>query len=221
MKFLLTSGGIRNGHVAKALTDLAGKPASEINFLFVPTAANPIEGDKGWLIDNCIEFKNQGFKSIDILDVAAVAPEVWQTRFRAADVVCVGGGDEQYLAKVFADIGMKDFLAEYLKDGSRVYMGISAGSMVTGEIIPFELMRIVYPEESFEELGKGLHLFDFYFIPHLNSEWFTHVRKDVLESVKDKFNGRPVYAFDDETALKIDGDKMEIVGVGDYWEFGK
>lgn len=212
MKFLLTSGGITNDSIAKALFDLAGKPVSELSVAFVPTAANPVEGDKGWLIGNYNEFQKQGFGSFDIVDIAALEAKVWKERLLAADIICFGGGNEQYLAKLFADLGMKEFLMANLE--GKVYVGISAGSMVVGELMPFELMETVYPEESFENVGgKGMGFFDFFFIPHLNSPWFTHVTKETLESVKDKMNG-PVYAFDEEAALKIDGDMLEIVGTG-------
>jgi dipeptidase E len=214
MKFLLTSAGIKNKHIAKALIELASKPAKEISFLFILTAANIEAGDKDWLIDNLMEFQDQGFKAIDIVDISAVPAENWKRRFVEADVICFGGGNEQHLAKVCNDLHMKEFL-NALSD-QKVYMGISAGSMVAGQFIPHELMKLVYPEEVYKELGKPLGFVDFCFIPHLNSEWFTHVRKANLESMKSRFNS-PVYALDDETALKIEKNKAQIVGKGDFW----
>lgn len=217
MKFLLTSAGLTNTHISKALTELVGKPLSETSFLFVPTASNVEAGDKVWLIENLMEFKNQGFKSIDIVDISAVLKENWQARFKEADVICFGGGNEQYLAQVFDRVGMKDFLSEILKE--KVYMGISAGSMVSGQFINHDLMKLVYPEEAYEELGKSLGFVDICFIPHLNSEYFTHVTKDNLEQLKSQFKNK-VYALDDETALKIEGEKIDIVGQGEYWISG-
>ncbi len=218
MKFLITSAGIRNGHIAKALIDMAGKPASELSFLFVPTAANLEPGDKGWLIDNMVEFQKQGFKLLDIIDVAVVPVDNWQARFEAADIICFGGGNEQYLAKTFEKIGMKDFLVPLLKD--KVYMGISAGSMVSAQFIPHELMKVVYPEENYPAIAPPLGLVDFCFIPHLNSEWFAHVRKEVLDGIKGKID-QSVYSTDDETAIKIIDGQVELVGEGESWVFKK
>ena len=59
MKLLLTSGGITTDLLAQELIALAGKSAEETSVLFVPTAANPILEDKGWLMDNLAEFQKQ------------------------------------------------------------------------------------------------------------------------------------------------------------------
>ena len=54
------------------------------------------------------------------------------------------------------------------------------------------------------------------FIPHLNSGFFTHIRKEKLEQLKDDFKTN-VYSTDDDTALQIDGSELVIIGKGDYW----
>jgi dipeptidase E len=167
-----------------------------------------------WLIENLVDFQKVGFKSVDIVDIAALPESNWKARFQSADIICFGGGNEQYLATVFDSLNMKAFLETNLE--GKVYMGISAGSMVAGQFIGPELMSIVYPEEVFTEKGNPLGFVNFNFIPHLNSEWFTHVRKETLESIKPKFANK-VCATDDETALKIVDDTVEIVGEGESW----
>lgn len=219
MKFLLTSSGITNDAIAKALADLAGRPLPELSLIHIPTAANTEEGDKDWIINDLIALQGQHFKSIDILDVAAVPSEIWKPRLEAADIISFGGGNEQYLAKVLGDIGMKDFLLSVLD--TKVYMGISAGSMVTGKYLPRDLLKIVYPEEDFgDTLESPMGFCDFSFVPHLHSEWFTHVTKDTLESLKDQFT-HSVYATDDQTALSITNGVVQIVGTGEHWTFLK
>ncbi len=215
MKFLLTSLGIKNNDIAEALSTLAGKPLSELHILFVPTAANTEGGDKGWMIDNLVDFQKRNFKSIDILDVAAVSEDIWKKRFLEKDVICFGGGNEKYLAEVFEKVGMKEFLAT-LKE--KVHLGISAGAMVVGKFIPNELYSRIYPEENFVDTSSAspMELYDFCFIPHLNSSYFNHIRKETLEEVKDTFDAT-VYATDDETAVTIDGDNLKIVGKGTSW----
>ena len=218
MKFLLTSSGIRNQYIANALAELVGKPLSETSILFVPTAANTGTDDKSWMIEDLAEFRKQNFKSIDVVDIAT-PPEVWTPHVLAADVICFGGGDEKYLARVMEQGGMKEFLLPLLS--TKVYMGISAGSMVAGHFLPEGLSEVVFPEEDFGSTqGTPMKLYDFIFIPHLNSDWFKHVSKEVLDTIKDKF-GMVTYVTDDETAIKIDGAKIEIVGKGNYLVFNK
>ncbi len=217
MKLLLTSAGITNDHIAKAVVELVGKPANEICALFIPTAANSFVDDKTWLIDNLVEFQKQQFKRIDILDIAGLSKEEWLPHLEAADLICFGGGNEQYLAKAMRDTGLADMLPELLK--TKVYMGISAGSMVMGQFLTHDLMSIVYPEESFEELAHPFGYVDFIFVPHLNSDYFQHVRKENLESNKAHY-AHPVYSTDDHTALKVVDGKVDIVGEGETVRIG-
>ena len=219
MKLLLTSAGITNEKIANALSELAEKPLSKLSIIHIPTAMNTEKDDKGWVINDLVNLQKQNFKSVDILDIAAVSPEIWKSRLLSADIISVGGGNEQYLAEVFEKIGMKEFLLSILD--TKVYIGTSAGSMVAGQYLSRELLKIVYPEEDFgNELKHPMEFYNFSFIPHLNSEWFTNVRKNILEDIKDKFN-YSVYATDDNTAIKIIDSKIEIVGSGDYWVFNK
>ena len=215
MKFLLTSSGINNDDIALSLSSLVGKPLKETNILFVPTAANTEGEDKRWLIGNLTDLQKYNFKSIDILDIAAVSSDVWKKRFMEKDVICFGGGNEKYLAEIFDTGAMKDFLQE-LSD-TKVYVGISAGSMVTGNFMPHKLYPSIFPEETFGEgVQRAMGLHHFCFIPHLNSNYFAHVRKENLERLKDDFT-TDVYSTDDETALQINGTLVTIVGKGNYW----
>lgn len=215
MKFLLTSAGITNDGIAQALAEMLGKPLSQASILFVPTAANTEGEDKRWLIKNLKDLEKYNFRSIDILDIAAISKEIWQSRCQEKDIICVGGGNEKYLAGVFNDVGMKETLTN-LPD-SKVYVGISAGSMVTGVFMQEDLYPLIFPEEDFGNAAKNpMHIHDLCFIPHLNSDFFTHIRKETLENVKERLPLK-TYATDDETALKIDREQLEVVGGGESW----
>ena len=138
MKFLLTSAGIKNTSLEQTLIDLIGRPMHEIFVVFVPTAASFGDGDKKWLIED-FEYFAKNCKAIDIVDISAVPKENWLRRFEAADVICFGGGDEQYLVKTMRESGVTEALPKLLE--TRVYMGISAGSMVVGKLLPNELTK--------------------------------------------------------------------------------
>ena len=218
MKFLLTSSGITNVSIEKALFELLDKPASEVKVAFVPTAATLVADDKSWLIEDFQYFVKQGFESIDIVDISAVSRENWEKRFESADLICFGGGDEQYLTRAMRESGVVEALPELLK--TRVYMGISAGSMVVGKLLPSELTKELWPEESFEGSEEGLGMYDFSILPHLNSDYFAHLRTPLIESMKDQFP-RTVYALDDQSALKVVGSDIEVVTEGDFLKIEK
>jgi dipeptidase E len=214
MKFLLTSAGIKNNAIAQALSDLVGKPLTETSLLFIITPSISDPGDKQWIISNLVDFQKYNFKSIDIIDIAGLPEEKWKKRFEEADVICFGGGNEIYLAEVLERVRMKEYLTFLSED--KVYMGISAGSMVAGLFLTNELYPQIFTEEDFGKVTTPpMELYNFCFIPHLNSSFFKF-KKDRLESLKDIFTMN-VYSTDDETALVVDKDKVEIIGAGDYW----
>lgn len=218
MKLLLTSSGISNASIEKALFELLGKKASETTVVFVPTAASPVADDKSWLVQNYNDFLRLKLKSFDIVDISAVPRENWIARFKSADVICFGGGDEQYLAKVMRESGVAEVLPELLK--TRVYMGISAGSMVVGKLLPTELTRELWPEESFVGDETGLGMLDLSVLPHLNSDYFAHLRVDLIRSLAPKFPAT-VYAIDDDSALKVTDDLIVVVTEGAFLELEK
>jgi len=216
MRLLLTSGGIRNQSIAAALFDLVGKKAEDTSLVFIPTASNAEKGDKSWLIDDLVNLKKLNLKSIDIADISAVEGKVWKEKFQEADILFFEGGSTFHLMNWINKSGLAEILPEYLK--TKVYVGVSAGSMVTNRNLDHKISQIVYDEDfDMTEDMKGLGLVDFYFLPHMNSGYFKKVREDFI---KEKLAGmaEKIYALDDESALKIVDGKVEVVSEGDWME---
>ncbi len=215
MRLFLTSAGLRNDLLAEGLASLLGKPLTEVRVLVITTPANTGVDDKRWLIQNLNDFDRYGCASIDLLDVAGLPSELVRMHVEHADVICVGGGDERYLSRIIRDQDLKDLLTPLLKE--RVYMGISAGSMVAGRMLTSEASHVLYPEEDFDgETGESFGFVAMTFVPHLNSDFFLHARVETLESLREDLP-TPLYALDDETALSIDAGNHRIVGRGESW----
>ncbi len=217
MKLLLTSAGITNKSLANALLELTGKPFEETSIVFIPTASNVEKGDKGWLIDNLVQLQNLNFKQIEIVDISAVPDRVWRPKLEEADVLFFGGGNTYYLMEWLNKSGLTKLLPELLK--TRVYLGVSAGSMVTNPDLALKLSQVVYGEDldKMEDVD-GLGYVDFYFLPHLNSEYFVNLRKKNIEEVSTGMTAK-IYAMDDASGLKIVDGNIEIVSEGEYLEF--
>ncbi len=214
MRLLLTSAGLTNESITNALIDLVGKKAGDISLVFIPTASNIEKGDKGWLIDDLINLKKQNFKSIDIVDISALKKKIWLEKFESADILIFGGGNTYHLMKWIKKSGLKKILPKLLK--TKVFFGISAGSMVTSKNLGTDIEKNLYEEKS--NLNKnmpGLNFINFYFLPHLNSSYFPklneNVIKDMVKDIKEK-----IYIMDDNSALKIIDTKVEIISQGKY-----
>ena len=214
MKFLLTSSGLTNQSIAKALLELVGKKAKKITIAFIPTAADVTQDNKCWLIDDLYNLKKQNFKCIDIVDISALPRKNWQPRLEAADVLFFSGGNAFHLMYWLKKSGLAKILPKLLK--TRVYAGISAGSMVTTENLALSTAkRLYYPDLKGRPGEKGLGFFNFHFRPHLNSPHFPKVRRKFLEKMRKELKD-PIYALDDQSALKIQNGKIDVVGEGKY-----
>lgn len=215
MKLLLTSGGITNGSIAKALFNLVGKKPEDTSLVFIPTASNVGKGDKDWFIDDLINLKKQNFKCIDIADISAVDKKIWGPKFEEADILFFEGGNSYHLMEWINKSGLTTLLPDLLK--TKVYVGVSAGSMVTNPDLALKISQLVY-EEDFDRTEDmiGLNLVDFYFLPHLNSPYFKKLREaDIREATKGM--KKKIYAIDDNSAIKVIDEKIEIISEGKWF----
>lgn len=215
MKLLLTSNGLSNQSIANALFELVGKVASDTHIAFIPTAMNVATGSKEWFIDDLSNIKKQEPKFIDIVDISALPKDVWLPRLEEADVLFFSGGNSFHLMRWIDESGLITLLPELLK--TRVWAGISAGSMVTNPTLALSSKdKQIYYEEKFGyKMDKALGFVNFYTRPHYNSPDFPQANKKYLEDMAKDFSDT-IYALDDNSAVKIIDDKVEVVSEGEY-----
>jgi dipeptidase E len=202
MRLLLTSNGIANKSIAHVVKTWVKKPC----FAFIPTAANMVEGDKSWLINDLVNCRKLG--PVDIVDVAAVEKKVWLPKLKKANVIVAGGGNTKYLMACITSSGLQKELHSLFK--TRVYVGISAGSQVAGKKL---YACDDYSSKDEKDTPFGLGLVGFAVRPHLNSPEFPKVRDKNLRKLK---FGCDLYAIDDETAIKIEKGTPRVVSEGKW-----
>lgn len=217
MKLLLTSAGLSNKSISKALLELAGKPFSQLKLVFIPTAANVEKGDKDWLIKDFINCKNLGFKSIDIVDISAIPRDMWLPRLEEADVLLVGGGNTFHLMNWVEKSGLKGFLSGLLN--TRIFVGISAGSMIACRGLDLSMSERLYDDKPGEfKKDEGLGYVDFLIRPHLNSPYFPDVNLKNLEEISKELPDT-FYAIDDNTAIKVVDGEIAVISEGEWKKF--
>jgi len=219
MKLLLTSAGLSNKSISDSLFSLINKKPEETSLVFVPTASNVEKGDKGWLIADLINLKKQGFKTIEITDISAVGEEIWKPSLERCDVLYFEGGNAYHLMKWLNRVGLSKMLLDLLKN--KVYVGVSAGSMVTCPDLATELSQHLYGKDIIgTESINGLGFVDFYFLPHLNDECFKMLKREHIEKVSKSIK-KSVYALDDNSALKIIDGNIEVISEGEWFALNK
>jgi len=115
--------------------------------------------------------------------------------------------------------GLAEILPELLE--TKVYVGVSAGSMVACPDLALKTSQIVYDEDLEEtENMPALGLVNFYVLPHLNSPYFQKVRKDsqAIKRALKEIN-KKVYILDDTSAVKVIDKKVEVISEKEYLTF--
>ncbi len=217
MKLLLTSAGIKNPSIHDALVALLGKPIAEANALCIPTAIYPFPGGpamayrfiSGATANPLCEL---GWQSLGVLELTAlpsVKKEYWVAAVRETDALLVFGGDVLYLCRWMRESGLADLLPSLRET---VYVGVSAGSMVTAPIFGETYDD---PQTPFV-IATGLGLVDFALLPHLDHE---HHPESSAANVARMAAEVPVptYAIDDETAIMVVDGTVEVVSEG-HWK---
>jgi dipeptidase E len=223
MKLLLTSNGLSNDSIATAFAGLIGKEPKDSKVAFIPTAANAERGNKSWLIDDLYRLKSRGY-FVDIIELTATNGERLKEALEDMDAIFVGGGNTFYLSYWMQKSGLFDMLPELLQ--TKVYAGISAGSIVAGESLTMDSQALENPQafkdEDYDLLGpegessgKTLQLVNFLIRPHLNSGYFSLARKELLEE-KAKDVKAPIYAIDDNSAVKVTDGSVKVISEGEW-----
>jgi dipeptidase E len=219
MKLLLTSGGVRNTSIRDALVGMLDKPISESAALCIPTAqwGHPMCGPQS--VRRFVEGGDPGdamtslpWKSVGVLELTAlptIGPERWVEWIREADVLLVDGGDATYLCHWLRQSGLVDHLSS-LTDTT--WVGVSAGSMVMAPRIGSDFVK--WPAASDD---RTLGLVEFAIFPHLNA-FPTNTLADAERWAAEI--GGPAYAIDEQTAIKVIGDSVEVVSEGEWYTFG-
>ena len=219
MKLLLTSGGIKNPSLHRALVEMLPKPIEECKALAISAAS--FTGPNGF--EMAMKFYNGtaetpmldlGWKSSGIIELSilpSLDKEVWQSQLRQADVLLVNGGDPLFLNYWMLKSGLADFFTE-LND--LVYVGLSAGSMVMTPRIGEDFVN--WKPENGDD--KTLGIVDFAIFPHLEHPKLTENTMAAAEEWAEKLGFR-CYAIDDDTGIKVVDGKTEVISEGKWHEF--
>ncbi len=217
MKFLLTSAGIKNTSIHNALLKLLGKPLAEASALCIPTGSYALSGGPmmAWRFISGGEPEcpmcELGWKSLGVLELTALPSlnkDLWVPLVQETDVLLVNGGDPLYLSYWMRQSGLADLLPSL----NAVYVGLSAGSMIMAPNIGEWFVGWRPPTGGDETLS----LVDFAMFPHLDHpalpyNTMTHAEKWAATMTV------PAYAMDDQTAIQVVDDTVEVVSEG-HWK---
>lgn len=217
-KLLLTSAGIRNEVLRSAFADLVGRPFGRSAVAVIPTASFAAPGHHGWLIENLNRLYGLGWREFSVLDVNGLPGQMVLDRLRRSDVVYVEGGNPYHLASRIIASGLAAEMAAIIE--SKVYVGVSAGSMIFSRHLSERTGEAFGEQEDLRILGGAparspFGLFDWYLMPHLNSPDLPYGTLRWFEKAAARLDF-PVYALDDDSAVRVRGDEIDVVSGGQW-----
>jgi dipeptidase E len=148
---------------------------------------------------------------LELTVLPSIDEALWVPMVREIDVLLVNGGDPLYLCYWMRQSGLADLLPSLRE---RVYVGLSAGSMVMAPNLGEDFVRWKPPTGGDETLG----MVDFAIFPHLDHEMLPDNRIADAERWASRMRA-PGYAIDDQTAIKAVDGAVEVVSEGNWKRF--
>jgi dipeptidase E len=230
-KLLLTSAGVTNESIRRALVGLLGRPMSECTAVHVPTAVYALPDGPTFATQMAKHWMELGWRELGAVELTAIPSleeQHWLPSLKAADAILVAGGNSGYLSYWFHQSGFASQLPRLLDQA--VYVGISAGSLIATPGFNYDPERLarsgIYYDDEYDEAAppgagdhRGLGLVDFHIRPHLYADYFPDMSLAKMERAAAKVGGT-LYAIDDQSAIVVDGNRVDVASEGQWHRFG-
>lgn len=200
----LSSAGLPK-ELQDSFMKLLPKKPKDIIVAFIPTAADPYK-DK-WFVDKVKdELLKMGVKIEDV-DLKTCHLKELFGKLSFCDVIYVNGGNTFYLLDWVRKSGFDRFIEELLDTG-KIYVGVSAGSIIATPSIELAGWKTI--DENIVGLSdlSALNIVPFQIFPHFSEKYATLVK---TESKKSK---QSLVALTDKQAVLVQNNKFKIIGTG-------
>jgi len=196
---LLTSAGLE---MKTEILKILPKPAEQIKLAHIITASKVSE-DITYLKDDKQKMIDLGFEVQDI-DIEGKSEQELREILEGFDIIYVQGGNPFYLIKAIRESGFQKVVEELIAQG-KIYIGVSAGSMVAGPTVETGLWkrkgRNVFGLNDFTAMG----LVDFNLFVHYEEKYKKNLEE---ESPKSKY---PVKTLTNDQAILIQDGKITFL----------
>jgi len=207
---LLTSAGMQ---MKDEIIKLLQKPAYDITVAFITTAykykleENPDYANKDLLI-----MREMGF-NIEEIDIEGKKEQELMKLLELKDIIFVEGGSAFYLLKAMRGCHFEKVIRKLLKEG-KVYIGVSAGSIVAGRTIKTANNFGTGGDENIVGLKnlKGLNLVPFDIFVHYQPEHAEIIKQKIKNSKK---RAKKLKILTDDQAILVQGREVMLIGKGE------
>jgi dipeptidase E len=157
-----------------------------------------------WMNTNIELIEKAGF-IVDRVDISLLTHEDMEDTFSGSDLFWVGGGNTLYLLQEVRKSGFDKYVTNKIFEGVP-YVGASAGSIILGPDLEFELYSSQTPELASYE---GLNLFPFAPYVHFDAEWTKEIYVDILKFSLE--NNKSFITLRDDQFIYVTGEKWQVI----------
>lgn len=187
-KLFLTSAGLPP-ETAPFFSELLERDPQELKLAMIPTAGYP-KIDK-ILLDEAKEGLGKSGFQIEVIDLKVEDPNIVKSKLEKVDIINVGGGNTFFLLYWVRKSGLDKYLKELIDQG-KIYLGVSAGSIILGPNIELSGWKKDWDENVVNlKDPTGLNLVPFAVSPHFIEEDLSFLRE------KSKTVDYPIMAIND------------------------
>lgn len=195
-RILLTSNGLSTKKIKFAFKSQFIKPIENVSVLFIPTASRT-EDEMMYVKKSYDELIESGVKKENIIWFDIDAVNKTSEYFESVDCIFVCGGNTYYLLSKLKEFGLDNKIIRAIENGT-VYVGVSAGSVVTSPTID----HICFLDENDTGLISfhALELIDKYVVPHYEKSFNNQLISD-----------KPFVCITDESAILYENNITTII----------
>jgi peptidase E len=169
--------------------------------LYIPTARNGLGRLNTWKDSNTWKFLNSTGMNVDSLQLEDYVYNLDLKLFEGKDIIWFSGGTASYLMYWIIRTGFDSILPKILERS--LYVGSSAGSMVTGPNLDVCEWYIGETERGAKYI-PSLKLIDFDIYPHYDESNY--------EKIKENYKGKKIYLLKNGEEIIVADGKITVVG---------
>ncbi|MCH7605248.1 Type 1 glutamine amidotransferase-like domain-containing protein [Patescibacteria group bacterium] len=197
---LLTSAGME---VKEEILNILPKPANQIKLAHIITASK-VEKDTSYVDKDINLMKDVGFSVINV-DLEGKNEVELRKLLEPSDIIYVQGGNTFYLLKWVKESGF-DTIAKEFVEKEKIYIGVSAGSIIAGSDIEIAGWDGIDRNEVGLEDFSGLGFVPFCIFPHYKPEHSSFLKEEIAKY------SYPVRILNDGQAFLVRGTEVTLIG---------
>ncbi len=206
---LLTSGGMPQ--MKDEILKLLQKPAYDVTVAFITTAYKyKFEENPGYINTDLQIMREELRFNVEEVDIDGNTETQVMKKLELKDIICVAGGNTFYLLNSMRRCNFEKVIRKLLKHG-KVYIGVSAGSIVAGKTIKTAGWK---SDKNFIKLKnlKGLNLVPFDIFVHYTPEWDEIIKQKIKNPRK---RAKNLKIITDDQGILVQGKEIDLIGDGE------